>query len=168
MRCGLVLGSLVLGATVLGACPGSDASGSAGDGGGDGGIDCPTGPAALLTLTITAASGPVPADLTLDVLWSAGDEPRFALADATTWGTSADGANVICDVSAPVPADLASLVCHLWTSGPTNVEIRATGFEPYSSTLTPHHSAACKGPVPTAVAVTLASVPDAGAGGSPP
>lgn len=166
MRRGLVLGSFVLAAAALGACPDGDTSGTAGHGGGDAGVDCPTGPAALLHLTIKPASGSVPAGLTLQVSWSAGSEPLFALGDATTWGSLAAGSNVICDVSAPASADLTALVCHLWTSGPTQVVIHAPGYEPYSNTLTPHHSAACKGPVLTDVPITLEPVPDAGAGGS--
>jgi hypothetical protein len=168
MRRRLVTGYLAVAAVALCAGPSGDSTSAAGGyGGGDAGADCPTGPIALLNLTIKAASGPLPANLTLDVSWSAGPEPQFALSDATTWGTAGGGANVICDVTAPAPADLPALVCHLWTSGATHVEIHAAGYEPYASTLKPHQSAACKGPVPTDVPITLAPVPDAGAGGSP-
>jgi hypothetical protein len=168
MRRGFFLASLVVvPAAALCACPDSEnASANGGNGGGDAGVMCPTGPVALLNLTIRAMSGPVPPGLMLDVSWSAGAEPQFALADATTWGTLGAGANVVCDVKAPAPADLPELVCHLWTSGVTHVEIHAAGYAPYTSTLKPHQSDACKGPVPTDVAITLAPLPDAGGGGS--
>lgn len=168
MRRGFFLASLVLAAAALCACPDPNATSSdGGHGGGDAGVMCPTGPVALLNLTIKAMSGPVPPSLMLDVSWSAGAEPPFALGDATTWGTLAAGANVVCDVTVPVPAELPALVCHLWTSGATHVEIHAAGYAPYGSTLKPHQSAECKGPVPTSVAITLAPLPDAGGGGAP-
>jgi len=153
-----------LAAAALCACPPDESpSSGGGHGGAGGGVDCPSGPVAMLDVTIQAASGPVPADTTLSVSWSAGEEPPFSLDDPATWTTLADG-NVVCDVDAsePPPTDLAALVCHLWTSGPTKVAVAAAGYTPWSGTFTPEYSAACKGPVPTAVRVTLTPLSDAG------
>lgn len=129
----------------------------------DAGPDCPTGPEAMLNLFIKSASGPVPWDTKVKVSWSAGVEPTFALSDKSTWMSLVDG-NVICDVNAnePPPKDLAELICHLWTSGATHVEVRASGYVTYSETLKAKTVEACKGPVPTDVAVKLAPVPDGG------
>ncbi|UQA59661.1 hypothetical protein [Polyangium aurulentum] len=131
--------------------------------GGEGG--CPVqlhGP--LFTVEVTAEGGLVPADTTITVDWSAGTEPPFVLSDPATWKTADDG-NVVCDVdpAAPLPADLAALVCELWTSGPTAVFVEAKGFVPYKETLTPGKSEACEGPTPTVAEIQLArEVPDAG------
>jgi hypothetical protein len=126
----------------------------------DAGHDCPTGPVALLNLTIHAQSGPVPTDTSLAVSWSAGPEPTFLLDDPTTWGSLDNGANVVCDVdpSEPPPSDLMTLVCHLWTSGATAVTVSAKGFETWSSTLKPDVDPVCKAAVPTKVDVTLVPV----------
>jgi hypothetical protein len=148
-------------------CPPDGGSSSTGDiGGGDGGVSCPNGPMAMLNVIISAQSGPVPPDTRVLVSWSAADEPPFELDDPKTWGTL-DG-NVVCDVDPkkPPPTDLAQLVCHLWTVGVTHVRVRATGYMPFEGMLKPKYSAACKGPVPTDVNVTLAPVPDAGTGGA--
>lgn len=132
----------------------------------DAGADCPSGPEALLNLFIRSSVGPVPFDTKVMVSWSAGAEPPFVLSDKKTWMSLVDG-NVICDVDAdaPPPKDLAELVCHLWTSGVTHVEVRASGYAPYSQTLKPRMVEACKGPVPTNVGVKLSPVSDAGTGG---
>lgn len=136
---------------------------SPGDGGG--GAACPSGPVALLNLHIHAHAGPVPPDTTVAVSWSAGPEPTFALDDKSTWRSLLDG-NVICDVdaSAPAPKDLTELVCHLWTSGATHVEVRASGYVPYAETLKATVSEACKGPIPTDVSIDLSPASDAGTG----
>lgn len=156
------------------ACPPAPLTPTAGGGsGGVGGADagCPSGPAAMLDLHITADDGPVPPDTALAVTWSAGAEPAFELDQPSTWGTPADGSNVICDVdpTQPPPKNLAELVCHLWTSGATHVRVSAAAHTPYEATLKPKTSAACGGPVPTRVAVHLAplSPPDAGPEAAP-
>lgn len=135
-------------------------SGSGGMDPADAGPDCPTGPVALLILSIHAPSGPVPADTALTVSWSAGTEPTFQLDDPTTWGSLDNGANVICDVNPnlPPPTDLMTLVCHLWTSGATFVTVTAKGYEEWASTLKPVVDPECKGPVPTQVDVALVPV----------
>lgn len=147
-------------------CP-STPTGGGGAAGGDAGVDCPTGPVALLNLIIAGPSGHVPPDTSLVVSWSAGEEPAFCLDDPKTWMTLAD-ANVVCDVDpgAPPPENLPELVCHLWTSGATHVEVRADGHAPYGATLKPKYSSICKGHVPTDVHVALAVQPDGGAGGA--
>jgi hypothetical protein len=120
----------------------------------------------MLQLTIAAPPGPVPVDTSVAVTWSAGEEPVFVLDDPTTWHTLADG-NILCEVDPkqPPPTALASLVCHLWTSGATHVRVAAKGYVAYDATLKPKYSTECKGPVPTNVAVNLSPEPDAGAGG---
>lgn len=156
----------VAGALAGGACNGGG-GGSSGDGGGTGGEGgCPTAPVPLFTITIHAPSGPLPPNTTLNVTWSAGEEPEFKLSDATTWKTLDDDANVVCEVdrSAPPPVDLEALVCHLWTSGATRVEITAQGFEPYDETLTPRPSERCEGFVPKDVDIQLVPAADAGPG----
>ena len=161
---GLLFLSLTLAiALSCGCTEGNPASPGGGGGGGDAGADCPNGPVAMLDLDIEAAAGPVPSDTKLLVSWSAGAEPIFALDDPKTWSTLADG-NVVCDVdrSAPPPTDLPHLVCHLWTSGVTHVQVKADGHKPYDAMLKPKYSAACKGPVPTQVAIKLTVVPDGG------
>lgn len=156
-----------LAATLLCACPDSEPvnQGGAGQSNADAGPECPSGPTAMYNLTIHVANSPVPADTTLAVSWSAGDEPPFSLADPQTWGSLDQGANVVCDVdpSAPPPTDLPALVCHLWTSGATYVEVKATGYTAFSSTLTPKIDPACKSAVPRNVDVLLVPLPDGGA-----
>ncbi|APR82029.1 Hypothetical protein A7982_07378 [Minicystis rosea] len=151
-------------ALVCGCSGGSATDGGSGGGGGDAGADCPNGPVALLDLDIHAAMGPVPADTRVLVSWSAGAEPPFALDDPKTWGGLSDG-NVVCDVdpNAPPPTNLSSLVCHLWTSGVTHVQVKAMGYKSYEGMLKPKYSMACKGPIPTQVSITLAALPDGGA-----
>lgn len=156
-------------AAAMGCSPPTDTTtGGSGPGGGDAGADCPNGPVAMLILDIKAAGGPVPMDTTLAVSWSAGAEPSFTLDDPKTWSTL-DDANLVCDVDPqqPPPTDLVELWCQLWTSGVTHVKVTAHGYAPYESMLKPKYSTACKGPVPTTVKVTLAPLPDAGAGGAP-
>lgn len=164
----LLLPSAIASAALLG-CPPDGNNSSTDTGGGDAGVECPSGPVAMLNVAVKAKSGPVPPDTRVLVSWSAGAEPAFDLDDPKTWSTLADGANVVCDVdpTQPPPKDLTQLVCHLWTSGVTHVQVRAAGYEPYESMLKPKYSAVCEGPVPTDVGVTLRPVPDAGTGGAP-
>jgi hypothetical protein len=156
---------------VLAACTthapgGSTASGTGGEGG-EGGA-CPMGPQAMFDLTITAADGAVPRSMTLDVSWSAGDEPTFSLDEPSTWKTIDDQANIVCDVDPmkPLPDPLPALVCHLWTAGPTKIVVKANGYTPFEMTYVPTHSDHCHALVPTAVSVELAPAPngDGGAG----
>ncbi len=90
---------------------------------------CPTGPQAMFEITIKAEDGPVPPSTTVDVSWSAGDEPTFALDDPSTWKTI-EQANLVCDVdpAKPPPSDLAALVCHMWTTSPINLVVKAQGY----------------------------------------
>ncbi len=120
----------------------------------------------MFDLTITAAEGDVPPSTQIDVSWSAGHEPTFNLDQPATWMTI-EQANVICDVDAtkPPPEHLAALVCHLWTTGATNVVVAAKGYTTFDKTYTSTFSDHCKTLVPTAISVELASAPqdDAGA-----
>lgn len=129
--------------------------------GGDGGM-CSTTPMPLFTIQITANGGTVPADTTLDVSWSAATEPEFRLDDPSTWRTL-ETANVVCDVdrSKPPPTDLTMLVCHLWTSGPTEVKVEASGYDTYDKTLTPLMDERC-GVIPSTVSIVLMKSFDAG------
>jgi hypothetical protein len=160
------LGLLVWGALAFGACgkdpppdPTGSQSGTAGGGGG-----CPVGPQPSFTLAISAQDGVLPNDTSLEVMWSAGSEPIFKLNEPTTWGTPEQGANVVCDVdpaSGP-PDDLTELRCHLWTSGPTAIEVKAKGYDTHEETLVPMQSEQCEGPVPTEAAIKLLREVDAG------
>jgi hypothetical protein len=145
-------------ALVGAACDGS--GGSAGQGGSGG---CPTGPQPLFNVTIKAESGAVPSDTAVHVAWSAGEEPPFVLDDPATWKTSDQGA-IVCDVErdAAPPTDMSALVCHLWTSGATEVTITAKDYAPYKNTLAPRESERCGGPIPTDVDVVLGRSVDAG------
>ena len=124
------------------------------------------GPQAMFELTLKAANGPVPPSTTLDVSWSAGPEPTFALDDPSTWKTIEE-ANVVCDVdpTQPPPHDLAALVCHLWTGGATKVVVNAKGYTRFEKTYVPTQSEHCNSRVPTAVSVEISPEPQ-GAGGS--
>jgi hypothetical protein len=152
-------------ALCVAACAENGGTGGAGGGGGAGGEGgCPTEPTPMFTLTITAADGPVPPDTRLKVTWSCCEEPELVLADPSTYKTL-DDANIVCDLDAtkPPPTDLPALVCRLWTSGPTKVEVRAMGYEEHDETYSPEQSERCEGPVPRAIAVELARNGDAGA-----
>lgn len=144
------------------ACDGDGTTPPGTGGGGAGG--CPSGPQPLFELRISAKDASVPTDTTVTVSWSAGQEPAFVLSDPTTWKTLDDMVNVVCDVDhgEPPPTDLKELVCHLWTSSTTEVEVRATGWQSYSDTLQPEHSDLCDGPVPKSVAVILEREADGG------
>jgi hypothetical protein len=159
-------GTLALLALVFAGCKDQPPKPLVIDGGQGGEGGCPVqlhGP--LFTVKVTAEDGMVPADTTMTVDWSAGTEPVFVLSDPATWRTADDGANVVCDVDTGrrLPAELAALVCELWTSGPTAVFVEAKGFVPYKETLTPGKSEACEGPMPIVAEIQLArAVLDAG------
>lgn len=153
------------GAVAGGACEGGGGS-SAGAGGGTGGEGgCLIAPVPLFNITVRARGGLLPEDTTIRVTWSAGEEPAFVLGDKTTWKTL-DEANLVCEVdaSAPPPEDLEALVCHLWTSGATRVEISAKRLAPYDETLAPTASEACEGFIPRDVAIELDPDGDGGPG----
>lgn len=154
---------------LLGACgeePPPNPTGGQGGAGGEGG-GCPMTPQPVFTVTISTAEGAaLPSDTSLMVTWSEGEEPVFQLNDQSTWSTS-DEANVVClvDPEEPPPTDLTALVCHLWTSGATEIEIKAEGYSRHNETLVPMLSEKCDAPIPTEVSVTLAVEMD---GGPPP
>jgi hypothetical protein len=159
-----------LATALLVACshPATTSSTSTGTGsggaGGEGGA-CPMGPQAMFDLTITAQDGNVPKSTTVDVSWSAGEEPRFSLDQPTTWKTI-DQANVVCDVdpTKPPPEQLPALVCHLWTTGATNVVVTAKGYTTFEMTYASMFSEHCKALVPTAISVELSPAPKDDAG----
>lgn len=158
------LGSLPAISLVAGACsdnptpnPGGGQGGAKSDAG------CPMTPMPMFTVTISTEAGTVPPDTSLTVTWSEGQEPTFKLNDPTTW-SSTDEANVVCEVdpSLPPPTDLAALVCRLWTSGATEIEIKADGYSRHTETLVPMQSEECEGPVPKEIFVTLTIELDSG------
>ena len=120
----------------------------------------------MFELTITAKGGPIPLSTKVDVSWSAGEEPTFALDEPSTWKTI-EQANLICDVdpTQPPPHDLDALVCHLWTTGATNLVVKAKGYERFEKTYVSTFSDHCKSLVPTAVSVEISPEPQ-GTGGS--
>ena len=145
-----------------------DRGGGGGDVGsaGAGGVACFYGdPEPLFTLRIHGHAGPVPANTKVAVVWSAGAEPIFALDDPTTWKTLDDGVNAFCrvDTDGGPPVDLTELVCELWTSGATQVEVSATGYTTYAKTLTPKLIDGCDAPVPSEQDVELQADVDASA-----
>jgi hypothetical protein len=148
---------------LAGACNGDDGGDAqAGTGGG-----CPSGALPLFTVRIrTEREVALPADTTLEVRWTAAEEPKFVLGDKSTWKTLEE-ANVVCnvDANAPVPTDLRELVCDLWTTGATEINVHATGYLAKEETLTPKKREGCEKPVPSDVDVTLTA--DMGMGGSP-
>ncbi|MEP7124539.1 MAG: hypothetical protein ABJE95_26660 [Byssovorax sp.] len=141
----------------------STSTGSGGAGGAGGA--CPMGPQAMFDLTITAQDGDVPPSTTIAVSWSAGEEPKFRLDQPATWMTI-DQANVVCDVDAsePPPDKLAALVCHLWTTGATNVVVTAKGYTTFEMTYASTFSDHCKALVPTAISIQLEPTPKDDAG----
>jgi hypothetical protein len=124
------------------------------------------GPQAMFDVTITAEGGPVPRNTTVTVSWSAGQEPVFDLGQPATWKTI-EQANIVCDVDStkPPPVNLPALVCHLWTTGATNVAVGAKGYLPFEDTYPTTYSDHCKGLVPTAIAVELHHAPPPGDAG---
>ncbi len=160
---------LTLAAIAIAACKKSDPSGGTSSGsGGDGGAGgaCPTGPQAMFEITIKAEDGPVPPSTTVDVSWSAGDEPTFALDEPSTWKTI-EQANLVCDVdpSKPPPSDLAALVCHMWTTSPINLVVKAKGYTLFEKTYVPTHSDHCNALVPSAISVEITPTPQGAGGG---
>ena len=127
-------------------------SGTGGGGGGVGGCE-PGPPAALYTLSIATEIGPLPADTTVSVRWSAGNEPAFVLGDEGTHLTLEDGSNLVCEASAEDPP--LTITCELWTSGATEVAITATGYDDWLETLIPGQLEGCDEPVPTETEVVL-------------
>ena len=133
---------------------------------GEGGCPPQGPPAPLFTLKVTAMRGPLPEDTTLRVRWSAGDEPEFVLGQPDTWMTLEQGSNVVCQVphDAGPPTDMTELVCELWTSGATEIDLTAQGYLPHNQTLTPKTIDECEDPVPSEVEVDLTLDLDAGTG----
>ncbi len=152
---------------------GGSSSGEGGAGGVGGGASCPEGVAPLFTLRVRGPEAVLPADLVLDVSWSAGDEPQVVLGDPGSLGTSTS--NVICALvpptidgegggppeptgeggGAPSVGDEGELLCELWTSGPTRVRLVAVGFAPLDETLVPVTVDGCERPVPSEVPLEL-------------
>jgi hypothetical protein len=160
-----VLATAALVACMQPATGGSTSTGTGtGGAGGEGGA-CPMGPQAMFDLTITAQGGDVPPTTSINVSWSAGEEPKFSLDQPSTWMTI-EQANVICDVDAtkPPPEHLAALVCHLWTTGATNVVVKAKGYTTFDKTYASTFSDHCKALVPTAISIELAPTPKDDAG----
>lgn len=160
----------VLATVALASCSklttgGSTSTGTGSGGAGGAGGACPMGPQAMFDVTITAQGGDVPPNTTIDVSWSAGEEPRFSLDEPSTWMTI-EQANVICDVDAtkPPPEHLAALVCHLWTTGATNVVVSAKGYATFDKTYASMFSDHCKALVPTAISIELEPTPKDDAG----
>ena len=124
------------------------------------------GPQAMFELTITAEHGPVPQSTTVDVSWSAGHELTFALATPSTWKTIDDPVNLICDVDPgkPPPESLSALVCHLWTTDPTQIVVKAKGYTPHEETYAATYSEHCQKKVPTAIHIVLSPVPEGDGG----
>ena len=160
-----VLCALAFGALLPAACDEetSAVASSSGAGGGDAG--CYSGPPApLFVITISAHAGPLPADTTLAVKWSAGEEPSFSLDDPSSWLSLEDGSNVVCgvDKDAGLPLALDQLRCELWTSGATDLVITAGALPPYQQTLVPLQVPGCDEPVPQEIDVVVGVEPDAG------
>ncbi|WP_437965010.1 hypothetical protein WMF04_35890 [Sorangium sp. So ce260] len=158
----LAAGALATAASV-GACkdPGVGGAGGSGMGGADG---CPMGPReAMFTITVRAKGAPVPPDTTVQVAWSAAEEPTFVLNDPTTWKTL-DEANLVCavDRAEPPPDALEALVCELWTAGVTRVEISGTGYLDFEQTLTPVMSEECEDFLPQKIDIELIPALDGG------
>lgn len=146
---------------------GSTSTGAGTGGAGGTGGACPMGPQAMFDLTITAQDASVPQSTTVEVSWSAGEEPKFSLDQPSTWMTI-DQANVVCDVDAtkPPPEELPALVCHLWTTGATNVVVKAKGYTTFEKTYASTFSDHCKALIPTAIRIELAPSPKDDAGPS--
>lgn len=161
----LVLVHALAAALGLFACEETDPTGPGGTATGSGGAGgCAIAPQPIFTLTLTAKDGPLPPDTRIVVTWSAGEEPPFVLDDKETWKTLEDSVNIVCEVDAskPPPTDLEELVCKLWTSGATRVEVKAMGYMDHDQTFTPAQSELCDGPVPSAVSIAIEREVDAG------
>lgn len=132
---------------------GGEGAGTSGGGGAGG---CLMTPKPTFTLRVkVAAGGPLPPDTTVEVRWSAAEEPAFHLDDPSSWSTL-ETANIVCDVdpAKPPPVDLPVLTCSLWTSGPTEVTVSAKGFLTKDRTFTQDPSTDCN-PDPTPIEMEL-------------
>ena len=133
-------------------------------GSGNGGAGgCPVAPEPQFQLSIrSAASGPVPPDTRLTVAWSAGNQV-FDLGDTSTWKSLEEG-NVVCGVEkdAGPPDDLPTLVCQLWTTGATDIEVTANGYQSLQRTLQPAQLEDCDTVPSSEVEVVLEAMPDGG------
>ena len=155
-----VWGILLPLATALAAigCKGGGSSNTSGDGGAGGEGGCPVRlPEPQFILEIRAEDGVVPADTRVSAQWSAGDEQPFVLSDPTTWKTLDDSVNLVCmvDHTKPPPNDLSVLVCELWTSGPVNLFVEATGYVAHEETLKPVMNEFCGEPMTATMPVVL-------------
>ncbi len=75
------------------------------------------------------------------------------LGDETTHLTLEDGSNLVCS---PSDADTPTTVtCELWTSGATEVEVTALGYDDWIETLTPGEMEGCDEPIPSETEVVL-------------
>lgn len=158
------LWGVAVAAASFSSCKESAPGGEGGGGGGGGQGGCPSEVTAQFTVTLRAKEGALPADTEIRVTWSAGEEPVFALDDPESYKTLEDGSNLVCDVDPnnPAPTDLEELVCHLWTSGPTRVEVAALGYVPLDETLVPEFIEGCDVPIPTNAEIELDVDMDAG------
>jgi hypothetical protein len=123
---------------------------------GSGGCLAPPEPTFALHV-LDEAGGFVPPDTTIEVTWSAGDEPPFHLDDPTTWGTL-ESSNVLCDVDStkPPPDDLTVLACVLWTASPTKVRVSAKGYGAKEHTYTAEPMKDCEAkPTPIEIELSL-------------
>ena len=149
---GLLFGALLAAASAAAACEDTTPGATPGSGsGGEGG--CPVASNPLYTLTLSAGDEALPDDTTLRVTWSAGEEPEFVLGQPETHLTLEDGSNLACIVGEGVES--GRIVCELWTSGATLVEVEASGYENHSETFTPDEKEGCDAPVPSEVEVVL-------------
>ena len=161
VRCPALLCASAIALISAGGCEPPDSTSGQGGGagtssvtGGAGGCLMTPKPSFALKVLVSKG-GPVPPDTTVEVRWSAGEEPPFRLDDPKTWGTL-ETANVVCDVDhdKPPPEDLPALTCSLWTSGPTEVTVSAKGFVTKDRTFTQDPSTDCS-PDPTPIEVEL-------------
>lgn len=161
LACGLVALSLAAGCEPPDSTSSTSSSGSGGSStGGSGGVagsgGCLITPQPTFGLRVLAADGgPVPPDTTIEITWSAGNEPPFHLDDETTWGTL-ETSNIVCNVdpNVPPPIDLAVLECALWTSSPTQVRVSAKYFLTKKHTYAAEPGDACD-PQPTPIEIEL-------------
>lgn len=148
---------------LLSACDseGTTAGSGGSGGGGSGGVaGCLRDPQPTFLLKIKERDGgTVPPDTTIDVLWSAGQEPEVHLNDPSTW-PSLETSSLSCDLDAtqPPPTDLKMLICALWTGSPVEVTVSAKGYETEQHTFTAEPSSECN-PEPTSIEVELGVAP---------
>jgi hypothetical protein len=128
--------------------------------------DCPP-PHATFLLTVHAADGPLPRDVTIDVTFGAGEEqfdarhpdddlksvfcrlqqhdPASDAGDASASDAGDAPASDAGDASASDGGDhdagaggpLGSVVCELWTDGPATVRVEASGYPETERELSP-------------------------------